>query len=320
MLKCSVFILLLTLLLSAQRVATGTYIGNGSSLAIPVGFQPSMVITVSPSRIGVFKTTQHGTDSSSYFTATADSKTEITALTATGFTVGAGTNANPSGGRVRWTAFAGPKITFLKYKGNGVDNRDIATTVTPIVVLIKSISTREVRWRCDKHTGDQSSSLNVGGSFADNIQAFGTNSFQIGANPNVNTAGVWHRAIIFAASDSIETFSASGNGGGTVPITLTSALRSVVSIGSGTGANTHGWIQTKTFPQDTSYSFSSSAAPATTRFLNTGTTLLSRGAGFNINGQTSHFVFFLDQWPPVKRNPGMGNFHKRTREYKGFKQ
>jgi len=89
----------------AGKIQTGSYLGNGSSQAINVGFEPHFVMLVNSA--GDETAFRDQDLSTTYlFDGAGTSAISITALTSTGFTVGAGKFANKNGNTIYYIAMS----------------------------------------------------------------------------------------------------------------------------------------------------------------------------------------------------------------------
>ncbi len=90
------------------------------------------------------------------------------------------------------------RVETITYTGNGVDDRDIATSFDPELVIIKSEAGTSCLWRGTQQAGDDTDyfrGLNGGNN---RIQSLGVLEFQIGDGGEVNTNAVEYQAIVFA--------------------------------------------------------------------------------------------------------------------------
>jgi len=261
--KTILFILLLTIYSLCQLQYTqGSYTGTGAEQAISLDFEPELVVTFSTGRYAIFKTYAHGGDSSSFFDLFADVTNEIKTLSSSGFTVGSGANSNTDGALVYYFALSGGDFEAVRYRGNSTDNRQITTSFTPAMVWVKEVnSTSPQGWRSTTHNTNQSSRLYDGGSFADNIQDFGSNYFELGTNVHTNQNGIHYVACVFKSSTYIELFTYTGNlEGNDRIIELTSNETPLSVMGGSLSSGTPHLFKSTDVPADTSYYFTDLAA------------------------------------------------------------
>jgi hypothetical protein len=96
---------------AGDNFKVGSYTGTGSahSETISTGFQSSLIWTKPATAVGgITKPSTLSGTSSQYFLATANATTQITGITADGFSVGTGTGANASGVNIRYMAWEIP--------------------------------------------------------------------------------------------------------------------------------------------------------------------------------------------------------------------
>lgn len=179
------------------KIETGIYTGNGSAQTIaPACDGPNWVLT---KRINGTATVCYTlwdkmgeNKANSFGGAYAEKVTQIMALTADGFHVGAGQSQNAA--LYAYLAIKGMGGTHFqtgRYVGGGTDNRDIINTnyegtgfQPDLVGIHAALDGQTGRWRSKAHTGDSSQTYTVLAS-NNNIQGFATTGFQIGTSQNV---------------------------------------------------------------------------------------------------------------------------------------
>lgn len=180
------------------KIATGTYIGNGSDFRPITGinFQPRIVFVI-PETTGdpIFRMDVHGQNEISRFPANNDSS-GIRNFISNGFVLSSSTLGNAGGVIYHYVAFAGSKEVLAtgSFFGTAADNRDItdndAFDFTIRDLFIKASAAFSLAWRNSLiMTGDSSFSLNTVAA-ANVIQSVGANTFQVGTSSIVNGAAV----------------------------------------------------------------------------------------------------------------------------------
>lgn len=178
---------------------TGYYLGTGASKTISgLGFQPDLVI-ITPSTtagVSVFKTSAMATNSTAYFSATADDTSSNLTLSPDGFTVGTLTNLNSANVLYRWVAFTGSDCTSTgyfcvgSYTGTSATSLTVNTGFWPDMVMIKRTTNVAAHFRTASMATNRtefftSTAANTTGAY---IQSFASSSFKVGSTDSTNGA------------------------------------------------------------------------------------------------------------------------------------
>jgi len=184
---------------SSGTFCVGTYTGDATvGRSITTGFTPSYVMNKQSAAAAHFRTASMPANRSDFFTSTASNTAGalISAFTATGFTIG--TTANASGGVFYFAAFKSVtgSMTEGSYTGDGTDNRSItAPGFKPDTVIVKNSTSattnnkRSVMRQNPQPTNAVSYAADGVADFADGIQDFETNGFQLGTHVSGNETG-----------------------------------------------------------------------------------------------------------------------------------
>ena len=106
---------------SENDLATGTYVGNGTSLSMTLtpSFQPDLVLvkTLAPAQFRAlhWRSSAMAGDLTYRFTLATSGPGTITAITATGFSVGTSVNSNASGETYMYAAFKAESAVGREY-------------------------------------------------------------------------------------------------------------------------------------------------------------------------------------------------------------
>lgn len=182
-----------------MRIKSGFYTGNGTSQTVTVGFQPKALLVKGGANAAIIRLDTMDADSAKTLGALGTIITgAITSIVATGFTVGAGVNANADTVTYRWLALAHDgtlnDIETGSFAGNDTDNTDITLAVitgTPNYVAIIPSDAQDLEHRTSDHTGDLAQGYSRA-ALANIIQSFGAGTFQVGNRnvaPTMNRAG-----------------------------------------------------------------------------------------------------------------------------------
>ena len=185
----------------AADFAIGAYYGNTIDNRNITGlpFQPDMlVVKLNGASAGMFRTSAHTGDTTSFFTATANTANHIQGFNSEGFQVGNVTTVvNTAGSLYWWFAFKeGTDFDVGTYTGNGADNRDItAPGFNPDLVWIKRSTAVAGVTRPSTLAGDLTQYFITTAQAAGRIKSFVANGFRLGTQAEVNTnAGVYFYA------------------------------------------------------------------------------------------------------------------------------
>lgn len=122
--------------------------------------------------------------------------------------------SNPSNQFTAASSFERMRISSGTYTGNGADNRNIAVSFQPDLVIVKSNNGQTAVARTSTMTGDSSKPL--GGAVADAtnmIQALPATGFQVGTNARVNSNAVSYSWVALTkAQGTMSVGSYTGNG------------------------------------------------------------------------------------------------------------
>lgn len=172
----------------ANDFEVGTYTGNGGDnrdIAMAASWTPELVLIVNQSTDArVWRgATSHSGDSSSYIsTASADAANFIQSFGAGTFQVGTAANTNTV--VYHYIALKGDAAGIVtgSFSGNTDDNRDIPTGFLPEFVMVKHPSTTDgPSYRFTGMSGDLSFCLSEAAA-ANQIQALGATTFQVGTD------------------------------------------------------------------------------------------------------------------------------------------
>jgi len=199
---------LLSLLIDASMVASGTYDGTGSDIlptkAITgLGFRPDFICIKNASEAdgAVATTSTMGAGQSIDFDGAATLTDGILSIDADGFTLGRIHSVNEEGKVYHWFALkvvAGNFKTF-SYTGDGNDNRDVAHGFgsKPKAIWIMPIQTSAPCWRPDTLAGDMTLFFSATAPSSNRIQSFDATNVNLGTGTSVNTSGRAYHGIAF---------------------------------------------------------------------------------------------------------------------------
>lgn len=197
---------------SSSSIQEGTYTGDGTDNRNigGVGFTPSALFmkntssATSTNRRAVFSTTNHYGDQTSYSgEALAVTSNVIQGLRTDGFQVGSGI-VNEANAKVYWFAFGDETATTPGngsfsydegvYTGTGAAQTISGLSFTPDLIIVKDDAANLMVFRTKLMAGDLTAYFASGSApFAGGITSMGTNSFTVGTNVAVNTAGNTYR-------------------------------------------------------------------------------------------------------------------------------
>lgn len=172
---------------------TGSATDNRDITNLP--FQPNLVTIKSFNNAGagVWRSSVHVGDLSSFFAATAESANMIQAINSDGFEIGTGVNVNTSLISYYWFAFkTGSNFSVGEYTGNATDNREITGLgFQPDLVWVKRSTAVNGVFKSSTLAGDATQYFVNVANANDRIQALSSDGFQIGGNQtetNTSTA------------------------------------------------------------------------------------------------------------------------------------
>ena len=210
---------------TAGLMNEGTYTGDGldNRDITGVGFKPNVVFVknstsaTNTSRRSIMSFDQQNGDSTSFPSdSLGDAQNYIQKLSADGFQVGSGLNANESTFVHYWFAFGGVptasgasgtfKMATGSYVGTGVAARTINTgTFAPDLVIIKDNAANLMVFRT-RLGGDATSYLaGATADFAGGITSLTANGFVVGTNATVNTLNSTYQWQAFGNAYNPET-------------------------------------------------------------------------------------------------------------------
>lgn len=301
---------------NAQTTLTwgcGTYLGSGaaSKSITGLGFQPDVVILKAfHNADGYIKTSAMAANESKSFNNAASNTTRITSLDADGFTVGNTAETNTLNRPYSWIAFKKETgyLAVGSYTGNTTDNTDIVMTdaFQPNYVIVIPKNADFCTQRTSTMTGDYSVYFNADEQgYADGIQAFNTDGFEIGDNGinrgggsenSINESGAIYYYVAFkelANYTDVGTYT--GNGVSPRTYNLCSLDPDYGIIIPNTGSDfTAQRNASHHVGQDSSLLFHSASRPfeqIIQSFITNGFTLGSDPSA-NANGSTYHFIAF----------------------------
>ncbi|MDP3042859.1 MAG: hypothetical protein Q8N21_00425 [bacterium] len=176
----------------AADFTIGAYYGNGidSRNITRLPFQPNMVAVKNyGTGAGVFRTSAHTGDLSSYFAATAEAANIIQTLNTDGFQVGTAANVNTAASVYHFFAFkSGTNFEVGAYSGTGVA-KNVPVAFQPDNIWVKSIiATRGVS-RPSSQAGDGALPFINIASITGAITAIIATGFSVGTAAETNTSG-----------------------------------------------------------------------------------------------------------------------------------
>jgi hypothetical protein len=177
----------------SQDFVIGAYYGNtlDTRSVTRIPFQPNLiVIKQGGTGVGVWRSSAHTGDVTSYFNATADGANHIQALETTGFQIGTDANVNTAGALYWYFGFAeGTHFEVGSYSGTGV-TQNIGTSFEPDLVWVKETGAEQGVMRTASTTGVTSFPFIDTALLTDAITGLYSNGFSVGTNVAVNSVGV----------------------------------------------------------------------------------------------------------------------------------
>jgi len=184
----------------------GAYYGNGidSRNITRTPFQPDFVaVKRSGASGGVWRTSSHSGDLSSYFTATAETANVIQTLRSDGFQIGTAANTNTNANLYWYFGFA-TSSTFAvgTYSGNGT-SQDISVGFQPNYLWVKRAGTTQGVMRMESMTGDGALPFINTAFVANAIIGLTGNGFSVGSASETNILGTnnyrfiaWKKSVL----------------------------------------------------------------------------------------------------------------------------
>lgn len=176
------------------------------------------------------------------------------------------------------------------YVGNGTDNTDIAVTgcTTPVAVFVtRNTSTRDMFTRFASHGANQSSIVtSTGVAVTDAIKSFGTESFRVGTNVNVNNSGstMLYVAICDNGQNDVATLTWTGDASDNEDQTFTPTFTPEFALVIPTSTSTvRAWRGATSHSGDSASIISSSSADAANHIQAFGNGTIQVGTTLNVN-------------------------------------
>lgn len=183
----------------ANDMEVGTYTGDGTDnrdITMSASWTPELVIIVTEGtarRVWRGSTSHSGDSSSSISGPDADAANYIQSVGAGTFQVGTSSNTNTV--PFHWIALKGDAVGIVtgSFTGDTNDNRDITAGFQPEFVMVKHASTTDgPSYRFAGMSGDLSFCLSEVAA-ANQIQALGATTFQVGTDACSNSSGTTMR-------------------------------------------------------------------------------------------------------------------------------
>lgn len=205
---------------AAQRVAYGSYVGNGfiTRQISGVGFEPDFVmVKATTSRNAVVRLASMPWGMSKPIGA-AESLGwfMIGSFDADGFWVSNSNKVNENGATYHWVAIDGDASTLVtgQYVGDGADDRDIlGLGFRPLTVLVFPEDSDDGSLRAKGMPNARSARFGASALESDHIQGFLADGFEIGRNDRINDIGEDYYYVAWAENaPEIASGSYAGNG------------------------------------------------------------------------------------------------------------
>ncbi len=200
----------------AIKMASGSYTGNAvDNRAIPVGFQPNLVIVKDTNaNVGVARTsTMAGDLSKPMGTLTAFQADNIQSLTATGFTIGTNARVNQSTRIYHWTAFQtnSQAMSVGTYTGNGAASRPFTGLgFSPEAVILMGNNAQRAVSRLSGMTRSYGFDASTGTTTG--VTSLDADGFSVGNAVEANANGIaYHYVALNDVANSIDVASYVGN-------------------------------------------------------------------------------------------------------------
>jgi hypothetical protein len=200
-------------------IESGNYTGDGNddrtiSTTFSLAQSDKKVLVLvkgNTAQYAVWRTNEHGADSSSHFYSVADKVNAIQSFSASGFVVGTDATVNSSSVIYQWVAISADSayLNVKTYIGDGTNDRQISTDFQPVLAWVKNISTGGCAWK-NSVMGTDTSITFAGGVSTGFINAFAGNYVQVDAA--VNNNGVKFYLAAFANFGMVDVFRYTGNG------------------------------------------------------------------------------------------------------------
>lgn len=207
-----------TVTVSNLRVATGTYVGNGTdnrTISHP-GFQPDVVIVkAATAQVSVMRSSTMTGDNAKPLTGlTALTANLVQSLTSSGFTIGTDARVNTNGTTYHWTAYQAG-VGALKvgsYTGNGNASQAVTgTNFSPEYVAVLGASAQRATQRFSGMTRGFQFDSDTGTTTR--VSSLDADGFTVANSAEVNTSAItYHYLAINDVAGSIKVGSYSGNG------------------------------------------------------------------------------------------------------------
>ena len=176
---------------AAGQLDVGTYPGNSTDdhNISGVGFQPDYVIVLSE---GTHNVLHHSSTMPADFSVRFSEQTMFTdriqLFQSDGFQVGTHNQVNMSGTTYHYVAFkeSAGQMSVGSYAGNGANDRNIpGVGFQPVYLILKAEGVNAAH-RTSSVTGDATLDFKTVANYADGIQEFQTDGFQVGTHSKVN--------------------------------------------------------------------------------------------------------------------------------------
>lgn len=170
----------------SAEFAIGAHMGNGidNRDIDELPFQPDMVaVKRSGATFGTWRSTANSGDSSSFFSATADSANRVQALNTFGYQVGTQANVNTNNNLYNWFAFKeGENFDVGSYTGTGSAQDIAGPGFQPDLAWVKRSTAVNGVQRGASLAGDTTQYFNAVANVANRITGFACTGFSVGGN------------------------------------------------------------------------------------------------------------------------------------------
>jgi len=179
---------------SPGDLAVGTYIGNGSDNRdiTGVGFQPGYLLVMNATGEHSMHRFGANVGDQSFEIRSSGYKTDrIQDFLADGFQVGTHNTVNGNNEAIHWIAWrtGTGQAADGTYTGDGTDNRDITGLGFQPEAMFLHVKDKAPVERPESLTGDATFQIDANNPFANGIQSFLADGFQVGSDDRVNKSG-----------------------------------------------------------------------------------------------------------------------------------
>ncbi len=284
----------------AADFTVGMYYGNGldNRDITRLPFAPDFVaVKRSGATQGVWRSSEHSGDLSSFFHGAAEAANNIQALTSDGFEVGTAANVNTAANLYPFFAFAtSSSFAVGTYSGTGVA-QTVATPLAPAHVWVKQTGAVAGVLKTASTTGSTSLSFANTAPQQDGIEQLTGSGFLVGASTTVNAVGVnnyryaaWRDTDVRGTSTyRMQTGYFVGNGG-SKDITGLGFTPDLVIVKADTNAGTGATWKSSAMPQQVTAHLGSATADNTAGQI----TLIEGGfrvAGANTSAANTRYTY-----------------------------